>query len=186
MCQIDQPFDVNDPDLITAAEIEGRKQTQSIFLFLKKYVPGLQNIRLLQTSERVGIRESRRIVGEYTLTFNDLQQSRIFEDTVVKLANSVDVHTSGAVDYKTYENDHPYTIPYRVLVHKDFDNVWSAGKTVSADRYAHGAIRVMPPAMAMGQAAGVAAALAVKTNQKAKDVNYATLKTMLINQGANI
>ncbi len=186
MCQIDEPFDVNDPDLITAAEIEGRKQAQSIFLFLKKNVPGLQNIRLLQTSERVGIRESRRIVGEYTLTVDDLQQARVFEDTVVKLANSVDVHTSGAVDYKPYVNDNPYTIPYRILVHKDFDNVWSAGKTASTDRYAHGAIRVMPPSMAMGQAAGVAAALAAQKSQKAKDVDYQTLKTVLLEQGANI
>ena len=186
MCQIDNPFDVNDPDLITEAEIEGRKQARIIFKFLKKYVKGLENIRLLQTSESVGIRESRRIVGEYVLTIDDVTKARKFDDAVVKLANSVDVHTSGAVDYKTYENTSYYTIPYRALVHRDFDNVWSAGKTVSADRYALGAVRVMPPAMAMGQAAGVAASIAVKRGCKAKEVPYDILKETLVKQGVNL
>ncbi len=184
MCQIDNPFDVNDPDLLSDAEVEGRKQVQSIFRFLKKYVPCMENIRLLQTSESIGIRESRRIVGEYVLTLDDLHASKDFKDKVAVLANSVDVHTSGAVNYKTFQNDAPYTLPYRCLVHKDFDNVLSAGKSVSADRFAHGAVRVMPPSMAMGQAAGIAAAIAVQTGVTAKDVNYEQLKTALKDQGA--
>lgn len=186
MCQIDAPFDVNDPDLITKAEIEGRAQARQIFAFLKQYIPGMQNARLIQTSESVGIRESRRIVGEYTMTVQDILSARKFEDTVVKLANSIDVHTMGAVTYKPYQNDSYYTVPYRALVHKDFTNVWSAGKTVSADRYAHGAIRVMPSAMAMGQACGVAAAVAVKEGCKAKAVPYEVLKRTLVEQGANL
>lgn len=186
MCQIDSPFDVNDPDLITKAEIEGRKQSRQIFNFLKKYVPGMKNARMIQTSESVGIRESRRIVGEYIMTIEDVLTARKFEDAVVKLANSIDVHTTGAVEYKTYKNDSYYTIPYRALVHKSFVNVWSAGKTVSADRYSHGAIRVMPSAMAMGQAAGVASVIALKNKCIAKDVPYNDLKQTLINQGANL
>lgn len=146
----------------------------------------MENIRLLQTSESVGIRESRRIVGEYTMRVDDLYSVRHFEDTVVKLANSIDVHTSGATVYTSYENFEYYTIPYRILVHKDFDNVWSAGKTVSADRLALGAIRVMPPAMASGQAAGVAAAIAVKHGYTAKDTPYSLIKKALLEQGANI
>ena len=179
MCQIDNPFDVNDPDLITKAEIEGREQAHEIFAFLKEHIPGLQNARMLATSERVGIRESRRIVGEYTLTHEDLLQSRQFEDAVVQLSNSVDVHTSGAVKYNPFQNTTPYTIPYRCLVHKDFDNVWSAGKTVSADRMAHGAVRVMPPAIAMGEAAGLAAAIASAQDLRAKDVPAAALREKL-------
>ncbi|MBQ3493431.1 MAG: FAD-dependent oxidoreductase [Clostridia bacterium] len=186
MCQIDKPFDVNDPDLITNAEIEGRRQCQIIFNFLKNYVTGMKNIRLLQTSESVGVRESRRIVGEYTMTAKDVQSNKRFEDTVVKLANSIDVHTSSRTVYRTYENKDYYTIPYRSLVHKDFDNVWSAGKTVSADRLALGAIRVMPPSMAMGQAAGVAASIAVKNGYTAKSTPYSTIKNILNEQGANL
>ena len=176
MCQIDKPFDVNDPDEITRAEMEGREQAHAIFAFLKAHVPGLGQARLLATSERVGIRESRRIVGEYRLTHDDLLSSKFFEDAVVVLANSVDVHTAGAVDYKPFQNHTPYTIPYRALVPRDFDNVWSAGKTISADRYALGAVRVMPPAMAMGEAIGLASAIAVKNDYVAKEVPYHLLR----------
>ena len=184
MCQIDEPFDVNDPDLITKAEIEGRRQADIIFAFLKKYVPGLKNAKMLQTSERVGIRESRRMVGEYILTKEDLLESKIFDDAVVILANSIDVHTSGKVDYKTFKNEKPYSIPYRSLVSKDFDNVWTAGKSVSADRAAHGAVRVMPPCMAMGQAAGIAAAMASANGAKAKDIDTKELRCALVKNGA--
>ena len=186
MCQIDQPFDVNDPDLITKAEIEGRRQADVIFTFLKKYVPGLENAKMLQTSERVGIRESRRMVGEYILTKEDLLESKIFDDAVVILANSIDVHTTGKVDYKTFKNEKPYSIPYRSLISKDFDNLFTAGKSVSADRAAHGAVRVMPPCMAMGEAVGIASAMAAKNGERAKDINTAELRRKLTENGAYI
>lgn len=184
MCQIDQPFDMNDPDLVTKAEIEGRKQAKQIFDFLKKYIPGFENIRLLQTSENLGIRESRRVVGEYILMHEDLLQAKMFEDAVVMLSSTVDIHTSGAVIYTPTKSKNSYSIPYRALVCKDFDNVWVAGKNVSADRYAHGAVRVMPPAMSMGQAAGVAASIACKSGMKAKEVPYGELRNELLNQKA--
>lgn len=184
MCQIDQPFDVNDPDLITKAEIEGRRQADIIFTFLKKYVPGLEGAKMLQTSDRVGIRESRRMVGEYVLTKEDLLESKIFDDAVVILANSIDVHTTGKVDYKTFKNEKPYSIPYRSLISKDFDNLFTAGKSVSADRAAHGAVRVMPPCMAMGEAVGIASAMAAKSGERAKDINTAELRRKLTENGA--
>jgi hypothetical protein len=182
MCQIDKPFDVTDPDLITKAEIEGRKQAKEIFEFLKKYIPGFENIRLIESSARVGVRESRRVVGEYVLKHEDLLQAKIFDDSIVILSSTVDVHTSGAIIYMPSKSKESYSIPYRSIVSKDFDNVWMAGKNVSADRYAHGAVRVMPPAMAMGQAAGVAASIACKIGAKAKDVPYSELRKILIKQ----
>ena len=184
MCQIDHPFDVNDPDLITKAEIEGRRQADEIFRFLVKRVPGLQNARLLHTSDRVGIRESRRVVGEYVMQYEDLLASRRFDDAIAVVASSVDVHTPGAVNYNAFANTQPYTIPYRALVSKDFDNLWTAGKSVSADRMVHGAIRVMPPSMAMGQAAGIAAALALRGETSAKAVDIGTLQERLKANGA--
>ena len=184
MCQIDHPFDVNDPDCLTEAEIEGREQAHAIFDFLVRRVPGLEHARLLQTSDRVGVRESRRIAGEYLLTYEDLCASRMFEDAVVVLSNSVDVHTSGAVNYRAFANPAPYSIPYRSLVHRDFDNLWSAGKTVSADRLAHGAVRVMPPCVAMGQAAGIAAAMSAKDGTPAREIAAAALREQLKQEGA--
>ena len=94
------------------------------------------------------------------------------------------MHTSGAVNYTTYSNDKPYTIPYRALVHKDFDNLLGAGKIISSDRFAHGAVRVMPPAMAMGQAVGVGASLCVQSEIRAKDVDVNKLREVLKEQGA--
>ena len=184
MCQIDQPFDVTDPDLVTKAEIEGRKQVKMIFDFLKKEIPGFENIRLVDSSARVGIRESRRVVGEYVLKHEDLMEAKIFDDAIAIVSSTVDIHTSSAVIYTPKECTSSYSIPYRVLVARDFDNVWMAGKNVSADRYAHGAIRVMPPSMAMGQAAGIASALASSESIKAKEVPYQKLRAILIDQGA--
>ena len=184
MCQIDKPFDVNDPDLITKAEIEGRQQVKMIFDFLKKYIPGFENIRLLDSSARIGVRESRRVVGEYVLKHDDILQAKIFDDAIVILSSTVDVHTSSKVIYTPTKSDASYSIPYRSIVAKDFDNVWMAGKNVSADRFAHGAIRVMPPSIAMGQAAGIAAAIVCKNGVKAKGVPYSELKESLIKQNA--
>ena len=182
MCQIDEPFDVNDPDLITKAEIEGRKQAKMIFDFLKKYIPGFENIRFIESSARVGVRESRRVVGEYILTHEDILQSKIFDDAIVILSSTVDVHTSSKVIYTPIDRKTSYSIPYRSVVAKDFDNVWMAGKNVSADRLAHGAVRVMPPSLAMGQAAGAAASIACRSDKTAKDVPYFELKKVLLNQ----
>jgi hypothetical protein len=183
MCQIDDPFDVTDPDLISKAEIEGRKQAKTIFDFLKKYIPGFENIRFIESSARIGVRESRRVVGEYVLKHEDILQGKIFDDAVVLLSSTVDVHTSeGSVIYTPQNGTEVYSIPYRALVAKDLDNVWMAGKCVSADRYAQGAIRVMPPSIAMGQAAGLAASIACKASLKAKDVSYRDLRAALTEQ----
>jgi len=184
MCQIDQSFDVTDPDLVSKAEIEGRQQTKKIVSFLKKYIPGFKNIRLIESSARLGIRESRRVIGEYILKYEDLLQSKIFDDAIVILSSTVDVHTSSKVIYTPTKGTSSYSIPYRSIVAKDFNNLWMAGKNVSADRFAHGAIRVMPPSIAMGQAAGIAASLACKTNTKAKEVPYCDLHAILIQQNA--
>jgi hypothetical protein len=184
MCQIDEPFDVTDPELVTNAEIEGRKQAFIIFDMLKRRVPGMQNIRLLQTSETLGVRESRRIKGEHKLTFDEILLSTVFDDAIAVVASSVDVHTKGAVEYKPFTNDKPYTIPYGALVHKDFDNLLGAGKIISSDRFAHGAVRVMPPAMATGQAVGVGASLAINEGVKTKEVSIDKLKAVLKEQGA--
>jgi len=184
MCQIDRPFDVTDPDLVTAAEIEGRKQVKMIFDFLKKQIPGFEQIRLLDSSARMGIRESRRVVGEYVLTHEDLLEAKIFDDAIVILSSTVDVHTSTHVIYTPTNSSASYSIPYRATVAKDFDNVWMAGRNVSADRLAHGAVRVMPPSMAMGQAAGIAASIACQRSVKAKDVPYCDLRRILLEQNA--
>ena len=187
MCQIDEPLDVLDPEAISRAEAEGREQAAAMVAFLREHVPPMKNIRMLETSAQAGVRESRRVVGEYILTGEDLLASRRFEDTIAVLCNSVDIHTGGSngvVNYTPFANPTPYTIPYRALVPRDLNNVWTAGKTFSSDRRAQGAARVIPPSMAMGQAAGCAAALAVQRDCAAREVDYTALKELLLAQGA--
>lgn len=183
MCQIDSDLDVNDPEVMTEAAIVGREQAHAIFDFLVRRIPGMKDARLLQTSDRVGVRESRRIVGEYYLTHTDLLESKIPEDSVAVVASTVDVHTHDNSKRIEFSALGLYGIPYRCLVHRDFDNLWSAGKTVSADRLAHSAIRVMPPCMAMGQGAGVAAAMASAAGIAAKDIPTKELRANLLAQG---
>ena len=174
--------DSTDNESLTAAELEGRRQADEILRFLRKYVPGCADARLKSTASHVGIRESRHIKGVYRLTATDLITSQVPKDSVFIAANSVDVHgrfgpTSN--EYTPIEGDY-YGVPYRSLLPVGVEGLLLAGRCVSADSTAAGAIRVMPPCMAMGQAAGTAAALAIQngTTPAALDVNelIATLK----------
>lgn len=173
--------DSTNNESLTSAEIVGRQQAEHILHFLQKYVPGCKDARIKSTASYVGIRESRHIQGEYRLTAEDLIGAKVPEDTILLAANSVDVHgrfgpTSN--EYVPIEGDY-YGIPYRSLVPLKVDQLLIAGRCVSADSTAAGAIRVMPPCMGMGQAAGTAAAIAVKSGQTVREVDSDTLRSTL-------
>ena len=179
--------DGTDPDSVTAAEIEGRQQVQQIFAFLKKYVPGCENAVLMGTPAHVGIRETRHIRGEYTLTTDDVLQGAVPEDSILLAANSIDVHGRfGPMsnEYLTVENGEYYGVPYRCLVPLGVENLLVAGRSVSATSEAAGAIRVMPPCMALGQAAGTAAAQALKEGESLRRIDTEKLRKTLKAQGA--
>ena len=178
--------DSTDNESLTNAEITGRQQAQEILHFLQKYVPGCENARLKSTASHIGIRESRHIQGDYRLTADDLLDSRVPEDSILLAANSVDVHgrfgpTSN--EYVPIRGDY-YGIPYRSLLPKGVEQLLIAGRCVSADSTAAGAIRVMPPCMGMGQAAGTAAALAVKEGITVRKVDVRNLREVLKERGA--
>ena len=158
--------DSTDNRSLTRAEIVGRKQAEKITPFFRKYVPGCADARVKSTASHVGIRESRHIKGEYRLTADDLLNSTVPADSVFIAANSVDVH--GRFGPKSNEyvpiSGKYYGVPYRSLVPVKIDGLLLAGRCLSADSTAAGAVRVMPPCMAMGQAAGTAAALSLKEN----------------------
>lgn len=170
---------------LTAAEIKGRQQVDELMRFFRKYVPGFEDARLKASASHVGIRESRHIKGEYRLTGKDLIDCRVPEDSVFIAANSVDVHGRfgpKSNEYVPIEGAY-YGIPYRSLLPIGVEGLLVAGRCVSADSTAAGAIRVMPPCMAMGQAAGTAAALAVKKNTSVKRVDVALLQEVLTKNG---
>ncbi len=177
--------DSTDNRSLTKAEIEGRKQVDEIMSFLRKYVPGCENAKLKASGSYVGIRESRHILGEYRLTAEDLLSCRIPKDSILLAANSVDVHgrfgpTSN--EYVAIGGD-CYGIPYRSLIAKGINGLLLAGRCVSADSTAAGAIRVMPPCMGMGQAAGTAAAMAVKSGCSVREINVDDLHEELKRNG---
>lgn len=175
-----------DAESVTAAEIEGRRQADEIFRFLKKYVPGCEKATIKSTASHVGIRESRHILGEYRLLADDLLSAKVPEDRILVAANSVDVHgrfgpTSN--EYVPIEGSY-YGVPYRSLLPKEIEGLLLAGRCVSADSTAAGAIRVMPPCMAMGQAAGIAAAMAAEQGVSVKAIEVSELQKRLVAKGA--
>lgn len=173
--------DSTDNRSLTNAEIEGRKQVDEITRFFRKYVPGCENARIKATASHIGIRESRHIKGEYRLAADDLLNAKVPDDSIFIAANSVDVH--GRFGPKSNEyvpiNGKYYGVPYRSLVPVKIDGLLVAGRCLSADSTAAGAVRVMPPCMAMGQAAGTAAALSVKSQCNVRNIDTDKLKLIL-------
>jgi hypothetical protein len=178
-------IDSTDNESLTKAEMVGRQQADEILNFLRKYVPGCEDARLKSTASYIGIRESRHIRGEYRLTAEDLLSAKVPEDSILIAANSVDVHGRFGPKSNEYTpiNGSYYGVPYRSLIPLGIDGLLLAGRCVSADSTAAGAIRVMPPCMAMGQAAGTAAAMAAKENISVRDVEISNLQDMLRNNG---
>ena len=177
--------DSTDNRSLTSAEMEGRRQADEILRFFRKYVPGCADARIKSTASHVGIRESRHIHGEYRLTAEDLLDSKIPADSIFLAANSVDVHGRfgpKSNEYVPIRGDY-YGVPYRSLLPQKMEGLLLAGRCVSADSTAAGAIRVMPPCMAMGQAAGTAAALAVAGECTPKELDPALLIQTLKENG---
>ena len=177
--------DSTDNESLTQAEIDGRKQADEILHFLRKYVPGCENAKLLSTASHIGIRESRHIQGDYRLTAEDLLNATVPEDSILLAANSVDVH--GRYGPKSNEyvpiNGDYYGIPYRSLLPAGVDGLLLAGRNLCADSTAAGAVRVMPPCMGMGEAAGTAAALAIRHDCTPREVSVPLLRTTLKDKG---
>jgi len=174
---------------LTQAEIEGRHQVQSLLRFFRGYLPGFERSELLDTATQVGVRETRRIAGEYTLTLEDLVEGKQFEDVIALAGYPVDIHSptdDGGGSSEQWHTANIYEIPYRSLVPQSIDGLLVAGRCISATHEALGAVRVMPPAFAMGQAAGTAAALAVERGIPPRRVSVPELQRLLVEQGAYI
>lgn len=179
--------DATSSESLTAAETEGRRQVQELMHFFRKYVPGCKDAVLKSSASTIGIRESRHIKGEYILPADDLIESIVPGDSVFLASNSVDVHGGGgsasSTKYTLIKGNW-YGVPYRSLVPLEVENLLVAGRCVSATSDAAGAIRVMPPAMAAGQAAGVAAAIAAKGGVSPRRVSADDVRRILLEQNA--
>ena len=179
-------FDTLTPEGIAGAEYELRHQIPRIITFLKKYVPGYENCRVKSSATTLGVRESRRITGEYILTDNDVEIGASFEDAVVKKAwFLIDIHnpTGGGQAEKQAKSPEAYDIPYRCLLPLDVENLLTAGRCISGTHRAHASYRVMGIAFATGQAAGTAAALSSQTGKSLRELDVHVLQEALKEQG---
>ncbi|WP_076998071.1 FAD-dependent oxidoreductase [Variovorax sp. KK3] len=179
-------IDATDPLALGAAEIEGRRQAWRAARFLQQAVPGCSDGRLRAFATQVGVRETRRVEGDHVLTAEELLRPEPFTDAIAAGAYPIDIHPAagGGLHYVPLGDDHAYRIPYRSLIPTAFDNALAVGRGISATHQALAAIRVMTISMAVGQAAGTAAAMAAKHEGAVRSVDVNALRDALSSRGA--
>lgn len=179
--------DVHD---LTTAEITARRQVVQLLDFFRRELPGLERCRLLDTAATIGVRETRRIDGEYAITLSDLVEGRPFDDVIAVAGYPVDIHSptsiNGPFDDGVPPTANVYEIPYRALVPAQLDGLLMAGRCISGSHEALAAVRVMPPAFALGEAAGTAAALSVAGRHAPRAVDVGDLQRRLLQAGAHL
>jgi glycine/D-amino acid oxidase-like deaminating enzyme len=177
--------DATDPVQLTAAEIEGRRQVREYHRFLRDRVPGFERAVIVATSPAIGIRESRRVHGDYRLTRSDVLDGRRFEDEIALCGAPIeDHHAGGDTEWQYVSRGGVYGIPYRTLLPLSVEGLLVAGRCFSATHDAHASARSMATCMAMGQAAGTAAALAAADDMSPREVDPADLRDRLAADGA--
>jgi len=153
--------------------------------FLKKYVPGFENAVFSGLSPKIGIRETRRIMGEYVLTKEDILDAKKSDEGIAKGGHELDIHGAAKNhERKQIKDAGSYDIPYGCIIPKKIENMFIAGRCISSTREAHSSARVMGTCMATGQAAGTAAAMSVKSDTKIREISVNELRDTLRSQGA--
>ena len=179
--------DGTDPVQLTHAEIEGRRQALEYYRFLRDKVPGYEQALLGSLSTQIGIRESRRIFGEYRLTRQDVLSARKFGDAIARCGAPIEEHTAGQdTRWEYLPEGETYDIPYRCLLPQKIEDLLVAGRCLSADHDAHASVRSMGQCMALGQAAGIAAALAVQNHNTPREVSITEIQNQLRAIGAEV
>ncbi|MBV9718804.1 MAG: FAD-dependent oxidoreductase [Candidatus Eremiobacteraeota bacterium] len=178
-------IDPLDPDDLTRAEVESRLQAMQLFEFFRRRVPGFESARIAATGTQVGIRESRRIVGRYTLTRDDVLAGRKFDDAIARSAYPIDLHNPAGSGTKTERlpPGESYEIPYRCLVPVNREQLLVAGRCISTTHEALASTRLTPTVMTLGQGAGTAAALACARGIAPADIDVSELRAQLAGDG---
>src|SRR3954463_1698557 len=173
---------------LTYAECASRRQMLQIAEFLRRYVPGFEASYAVQSGVNVGVRETRRIIGEYQLNADDVLNARRFDDAIARGSYPVDIHNpagSGTV-LKRLPPGEAYDIPLRCLLPQSTEGLMVAGRCISGTHEAHSSYRVMPIVMATGQAAGACAALAARRGVMPRDIAGGEVQGELVRQGASL
>lgn len=181
------PADATDPADLTRAEIQGRKDAWAMYEAWKRDLPDFKDSYFCESGPYIGARETRRLVGEHVLTETEVMENRPFEDAVATGSWFLDVHPNKTVFRSAGSGDKfqpdPYDIPYRTLYTRKVANLLVAGRCHSTTRRANGSTRVTVTAMALGQAAGTAAAYAVGKKKEAQEIDGKVIRDLLRQQG---
>lgn len=187
--------DGTDEESLTRALMWGRKSLLEYERYYKEYLKGFENMELVATGSLLGVRETRRITGDYILNIKDFNPSSTFDDEIGRYSYPIDIHIAKP-DKQSYDAFHKeytsmrlakgesYGIPYRILTPEGLNNVLVAGRCVSTDRNMQASIRVMPGCYITGQAAGTAAAMAARTGATTRSIDIRDLQANLKNAGA--
>jgi hypothetical protein len=189
-------MDATDARSLSAGMVRGRQLAREYLEFYRRRVPGFEHVEHVTTAALMGVRESRRIAGEYELGYDDYLARRQFPDQVGVFNKAVDIHVydDSPEEYARYfEEFHRsgrlkpgecFGLPYGILVPRGWENLWVAGRCASSDVRVHGSIRVQPAAAMMGQAAGTAAVQSLRTGRAAAEIDTAALVATLREAGA--
>jgi hypothetical protein len=170
--------DAMDVEELTRVDVKNRRKALVTYEFLRRFMPGCEKCFIMQTAPQLGTQGGRRVIGEYILTPKDMESDEVFEDTIVVLANN---------DNNEISAKHPsICIPYRCLVPVKIDGLLVACRAFSSTAAVNKWFNIIPPCIAYGQAAGTAAALAVRAGIQPRHVDYKELQTNLRNQGVNL
>jgi ribulose 1,5-bisphosphate synthetase/thiazole synthase len=173
---------------LTYAEWKSRRQMRQIAAFLRHYVPGFDQGYIVQSGVNIGVRETRRILGEYQLTADDILEARKFPDVIARSTYPVDIHNPEGIGttLKRLPPGEAYDIPLRCLLPQGVEGLIVAGRCISGTHEAHSSYRVMPVSIATGHAAGVCAGLAVRDQKTPRAISASEVQAELIRQGANL
>lgn len=180
-------IDGTDIDSVSRGITEGRKENYELFEIAKKYFPGFGNARVREIAPVIGIRETRRIIGEYTLTVEDLITGNTFDDSIALSGYGWDMPNPKKPSYQPFhgvERKSKITqIPYRCLLPKGINNLITVGRCISCEREVLGPVRVMGPCIAMGEAAGIATSMALEEDFQYKKVDTKILRGKIMANG---
>lgn len=170
--------DVFDPKQFADAIVECYRQIEGVARYLRERIPGFEQATIGQIAPVLGVRETRHLQGEYMLTGRDSVQGTRFDDSIAADASALDIHDPKGADVD-FQGLRPYEIPYRCLVPRGVEQLLVAGRCISADHDAHARSRNMPACMATGQAAGIAAAVAIDDGVDVRQVSVARVQAIL-------
>ena len=178
-------IDGTDVDQLTLGELAGRQQALDAFTFIRDRTPGFEDSYIVDIAPQIGIRETRRIIGAYQLTEDDVLGCADFDDTIGVNGWPVEAHVAGTVEFRWQRGERGFNqLPFRIIVPPATANLYVAGRCASMTHGAQSAARVTGPCFAMGEAAGTAAAMALDAGSSGAAVDIAELQRRLQDQGA--